>query len=89
MDEFWGQDFFRDNGCVGEGEPMPIANTDIKARIAYDISGEGSVFGQYNLQLVDEYQNKKEFNRPPEVRWSGVDSAARSFLDRVVLVDVS
>ena len=42
VDEFWGQDFFRDNGCVGEGEPMPIANTDIKARIAYDISGEGN-----------------------------------------------
>ena len=72
VDEFWGQDFFRDNGCVGEGEPMPIANTDIKARIAYDISGEGNVFGQYNLQFVDEYQNKLEYNPTAkgEAEWS-------------------
>jgi hypothetical protein len=73
VDEFWGQDFFRNNGCVGEGEPMPIANTDIKARIAYDISGEGNTFGQYNLQFVDEYQNKKEFNPTArgEMEWCG------------------
>ena len=73
VEESWGADFFRDNGCVAEGKPQPIANTDIEARIAYDISGEGNQFGKYNLQFVDEFQNKKEYNPTAKgtMEWCG------------------
>ena len=76
VEENWGADFFRDNGCVGENEEMPIANTDIQARIAYDISGEGNQFGEYNLQFVDEYQNKKEYDLTAQgsMEWCGFRS---------------